>query len=87
VTPRMVEPKCGQTRCKKTLTRKEYECEVPSYKCVVAYLCPTCASKSDGSGMATAEPPAAAGPARRAYSAPAPQAPLPLPPKPAKNKK
>jgi len=28
-------PKCGKMRCKKKLLRKEIECEVPVYKCVV----------------------------------------------------
>lgn len=80
VTPPMVEPKCGATRTKKTLVRKEYECEVPSYKCVVVYLCSSCAKQGGDPAPATAAPPAAADPA---YVAPAPAAPLPATPQPA----
>ena len=35
----IVPPKCGKVRTKKTLVKKEIECEVPVYKCVV--VCPT----------------------------------------------
>jgi hypothetical protein len=79
-TPRMVEPKCGHTRCKKTLTRKEYECEIPSYKCVVVYLCPRCACQGDDSTAAPAAPPPAVAPVP-APPAPIPSAPLPPGPK------
>ncbi len=38
----LVPPKCGKVRTKKTLVKEEYEVEVPTYKCVVVYLCGQC---------------------------------------------
>lgn len=38
----MAVPKCGPVRCRKVLVKKEYECEVPVYECVVKYVCPGC---------------------------------------------
>ena len=35
-------PRCGQPKCVKKLVKKEYQVEVPVYKCVVRYLCPEC---------------------------------------------
>ena len=35
-----ITPKCGKTRTKKKLIKKEVECLVPVYKCVVVYCCP-----------------------------------------------
>lgn len=40
----LVPPKCGRVRCRKKLVKKEYECEVPVYECVVKYLCGDCSS-------------------------------------------
>lgn len=39
---RVVPPKCGKVREKKTLEKKEVVCKVPSYKCVVTYCCSKC---------------------------------------------
>jgi len=61
-------PRCGRHKCVKKLVKKEYEVEVPVYKCVVQYLC-------DGCGKAEPAAPAA-GPAPKAAAAP------PLPPVP-----
>jgi hypothetical protein len=38
------EPRCGHSKCVKKLVKKEYQVEVPIYKCVVVYLCPACVS-------------------------------------------
>lgn len=65
--PSVVPPKCAHVRTKKILVRKEYEIEVPVYKCVVKQLCGECAPAVDGP-----QP----GPA------PVPAAPLPPPPAP-----
>jgi hypothetical protein len=40
--PRIVTPRTANARVKKTLVKKEYECERPKYKTVVQYLCPQC---------------------------------------------
>ena len=37
-----IPPKCGPVRSRKRLVKKEYECEVPVYECVVKYVCPGC---------------------------------------------
>lgn len=66
--PCLVPPKCGCMRTKKILIKKEYECEVPVYKCVVRYLCGSCCTNPEATG-----PPV--GPAPE--PAPAPPAPLP----------
>jgi hypothetical protein len=60
---------------KKTLVKKEYECERPKYKCVVQYLCPECNSGSGGAAPIPAEG------AKPAAPTPAP-APDQLPPAP-----
>lgn len=65
-----VTPRCGHPRCVKKLVKKEYECEVPTYKCVVAYLCDQCCA---GGGAPAAKP-----------AAPASPTPAPLPPIPPK---
>jgi hypothetical protein len=76
-----VAPRCDKIRTVKKLVKKEYEVEVPVYKCVAKYTCGDC-----GGGQA----PAAAPKAPAAASAPAvppapPAAPLPpVPPKPTK---
>jgi hypothetical protein len=71
-----VTPHCGPVCTKKILVKKEVVCKVPSYKCVVQYLCDGC-SNSAGQGGGVVAPPANAAPA------PAPKmAPPPAPPKP-----
>ena len=52
----IVPPKCGKTRCRKKLVRKEVTCEVPVYKCVPTNCCPECA-------VGEAEPATTAAPA------------------------
>lgn len=37
-----VPPRCAQPKCLKKLVKKEYEVDVPVYKCVVKYLCGDC---------------------------------------------
>ena len=37
---KIVPPKCGIVRCKKTLEKKEVTCKVPGYKCIP--VCPCC---------------------------------------------
>jgi hypothetical protein len=37
-------PKCGNVRTKKTLVKRTVTKEVPTYKCVVEYLCSDCCS-------------------------------------------
>jgi len=67
------EPRCGHSKCVKKLVKKEYQVEVPVYKCVVVYLCPACASGET----------ATAAPAAPAKLQPAPRAPAPPAPRPA----
>ena len=72
-----VPPKCGPVRTKKKLVKKEYECEVPVYKCVVKYLCPGCCEgpcdESEAEPSQPLPPPPA--PSQQAF-APAPTPPL-----------
>lgn len=70
-------PHCGNARVKKTLVKKEYECERPKYKCVVQYLCPECSACNSNAAPATTAPAPAEG-AKPATPAPAPE----LPPAP-----
>lgn len=35
-------PHCGHPKCVKKLVKKEYQVDVPVYKCVVLHLCPAC---------------------------------------------
>jgi hypothetical protein len=59
-------PKCGHVRCKKKLLKKEYECEVPVYECVVKYLCSDCSENgSDCTAESETGPTAAPVPTRR----------------------
>ena len=37
-----VPPKCGKPCTRKKLVKREYEVEIPVYKCVVKYLCCEC---------------------------------------------
>ena len=66
-------PRCGHTKCVKKLVKKEYEVEIPVYKCVVVYLCPDCAA---------GESPAPAADDAPAPSVPQQASPAPLPPAP-----
>jgi hypothetical protein len=59
--PMIRTPHCGNARVKKTLVKKEYECERPKYKCVVQYLCPQCAARGE-SGVAPVDGAKPAGP-------------------------
>jgi len=67
-------PRCGHTKCVKKLVKKEYEVEVPVYKCVVKHLCDGCCKAE----------PAPAPPATKAKAAAAPSLP-PAPPVPGPN--
>lgn len=66
-------PHCGNPKCVKRLVKKEYQVEVPVYKCVVQRLCCQCAGGSPVSTLPCAAP-----------NPPAPPAspPPPLPPGP-----
>jgi hypothetical protein len=64
-------PRCGNPKCVKKLVKKEYQVEVPAYKCIVRNLCCECLE-----GGSTAAPSVA--PSRPAPSAqPLPPAPTP----------
>ena len=54
---RIVPPRCGKMRVKKTLVKKEIVCKVPSYKCVVVYCCSSCGPQECGTEDAAAEAP------------------------------
>jgi hypothetical protein len=71
-------PQCGNPKCVKKLVKKEYQVDVPVYKCVVRHLCCEClqAGSSDAAGIAPSPP---AAPANQ----PLPPAP-PIPPRAAK---
>ena len=60
---RLVPPKCGKVRTKKTLEKKEVVCMVPSYKCVVVYSCPNCQGNEGCDGQAAPTPAKPATPA------------------------
>lgn len=66
----LVPPQCGKVRTKKVLVKKEYEVEVPVYKCVAKFLCGECGVD-----------PAVIGPKPGPGPAPGP-APVPVPPVP-----
>jgi len=52
-------PRCGHPKCVKKLIRKEYQVEVPVYKCVVRRLCSECLrSESTEIPSAPSNPPA-----------------------------
>jgi len=70
-------PRCGHPKCVKKLVKKEYEVEVPIYKCVVRNLCSNCCR---GESPETPEPPAA--PPQRLALPPPPDSPAPSPPAP-----
>jgi hypothetical protein len=61
---------------KKTLVKKEYECERPKYKCVVQYLCPECAACGGNTVPAPADGTKSASPTPAPTPAP-PEAPQP----------
>ena len=77
-------PRTANARVKKTLVKKEYECERPKYKTVVQYLCPRCASGCEFGSPAPAEgaKPLAPAPAPTQPAAPMPKTTFttPLPP-------
>ncbi len=66
-------PHCGRSKCVKKLVKKEYQVDVPVYKCVVRYLCPAC---SNGA------PPNIPNAAPQPQSAPAAPVTPPVPPAP-----
>jgi len=55
-------PRCGDPKCVKKLVKKEYQVEVPVYKCVVRHVCPDCFSggSTNSAPSAAPNPPAAA---------------------------
>jgi hypothetical protein len=74
--PLIRTPQCGNARVKKTLVKKEYECERPKYKCVVQYLCPECAACGGNTVPAPADGTKSASPTPAPTPAP-PEAPQP----------
>jgi hypothetical protein len=72
-------PRCGHPKCVKKLVKKEYQVEVPVYKCVVLHLCPECAN-----GKSTELPVSSPKPSPAPTTAPMPPAPIPSPPSNAK---
>jgi len=48
-------PICGKVRCRKVLKKKEIECEVPSYKCVVTCTAP-CVTRAASSACTSSAP-------------------------------
>ncbi|MCE5268313.1 MAG: hypothetical protein LLG00_10555 [Planctomycetaceae bacterium] len=70
-------PRCGRTKCVQKLVKKECKVEVPAYKCVVRYMCPTCVEGTTA-GAAHVAPTQPSAP--RPAPTPAP-AQLPAPPK------
>jgi hypothetical protein len=75
--PTIRTPRTANARVKKTLVKKEYECERPKYKTVVQYLCPEC---NAGCPQSTGAAPSA--PAQAPAPAPQPKSTFvaPLPP-------
>ena len=57
-------PRCGRPKCVQKLVKKEYDVEVPVYKCVLRYLCGDCCAREGSAmslkleGQASAIPPA-----------------------------
>ena len=47
-------PRCGHPKCVKKLVKKEYQVDVPVYKCVVLHLCPECCNGGSTNVPATA---------------------------------
>lgn len=70
-------PQCGHPRTIKKLVKKEYQVDVPVYKCVVQHLCTDCCNGGTSNVIAPSPTPAPAAPVK-------PTAPLPPPPQ-AKN--
>ncbi len=68
---RIVPPKCGKVREKKTLEKKEVVCKVPVYKCVVVYTCSDCGCQESGDAAPAAAP---VPPAKPVAPVPAPKA-------------
>jgi hypothetical protein len=75
---KIVPPKCGIVRCKKTLEKKEVTCKVPGYKCIP--VCPCCDGCGTGCG-AQGGPPAEEKPADATKATTLQRLPMaPLPP-------
>ncbi len=68
-------PRCGEPKCVKTLVKKQYQVEVPVYKCVTRNLCSEC-FKGGSADVRGAAPSAPAPPTAPAMP-PAPPAPTP----------
>jgi hypothetical protein len=64
-------PHCGRSREIKTLVKREYQVDVPVYKCVTQYLCSACASCAASQAEKAAPAPTMA-PPKPANPAPAP---------------
>jgi hypothetical protein len=70
-------PRCGRPKCVKKLVKKEYQVEVPVYKCVVRHLCPDCCKSGPTESPTTAPNPPST-PATPPMP-PAPSVPVPAP--------
>jgi hypothetical protein len=75
-------PRCAKPKCVKKLVKKEYQVDVPVYKCVVLYVCPQCVQGGSNAAAAVApNPPAPAAPSLAPPAPPTPPAPpVPTPP-------
>lgn len=79
---KLVPPKCGKVRTKKTLVKEEYEVEVPAYKCVVVYLCGQCCEAGAAGAGAGCAAETGKAPAAGPTPAPAPKPATAVPPAP-----
>jgi hypothetical protein len=68
-------PRCGHPKCVKKLVKKEYQVEVPVYKCVVRHLCSECL-RGEPAAIPSGAPQPPAAPAVPAMP-PAPPSPTP----------
>jgi hypothetical protein len=68
-------PRCGNPKCVKKLVKKEYQVEVPVYRCVVCHLCPDCCNGGSTDSPAVAPNP----PSKPAAPALPPPPSVPLP--------
>ena len=69
-------PRCGHPKCVKKLVKKEYQVDVPVYKCVVLHLCPQC--YNGGSTNAPSTAPTPPSPPTSPAIPPAPTVPAPV---------
>jgi hypothetical protein len=74
-------PRCGNPKCVKKLVKKEYQVDVPDYKCVVRNLCAECLEHGSTEVPSVAPQRPAQPPAPSGQPLPAPPAPSSRAPK------